>query len=195
LVAEMPKVADRAVLARPGVRRGRGGPGSGLSQTPLLGVGVGFFDDSKKPLTRPPKESDVVGSPKTLPLPSRKLNMDLLGQPTPNPLELLRVEAELKDVKRLGRTSELRVHGLVGAVGTALEEVREPTPGPIRKVRLVVDVVHAGPNRVLGRSPCRLRVEALVLVRAHAKDTLASGLEPLEVATLVKVPFSRMREL
>lgn len=92
-------------------------------------------------------------------------------------------------MKRLGRTSELRVHGLVGAVGTALEEVREPTPGPVRKVRLVDDVVHAGPNRVLGSSPCRLRVEALVLARAHAKDTLASGLEPLEVATLVKVPL------
>ena len=181
LVAEMPKVADRAVLTRPRIRRWLSPQGTVTRFSPA--------QSTEKPLPRPPKESDVVRGPKTLPQPTPKLDVHLLGQLPLDPLELLCVEAELENVERLGGPGKLRIHGLVRPVGPALEKIRKPAPSPIREVRLVNNVGLARPNRLLGRLPRRLGVEPLVLVRGHAQHPLPGHPELLEVRELVKVPL------
>ena len=134
VAAEVPKVADPAVVDRP---------------RPRLVVQPGRRSP-QKPLPRPSKERDELLSPQRLPLPVPSSTCTILGQPPLDPLELLGVEAELEDVERLRRARELRVHGLVRPVGCRFEEVREPAPGAVREVRLVDDVGLAGANRVLG---------------------------------------------
>ena len=115
--------------------------------------------------------------------------MDVLGQPPLDPLELLGVEAELDDVERLRGAGELRVNGLVRAVGQPLEEVGEPAPGAVREVGLVDDVRLAGADRVLGVAARLLLVEVLVVVGEHARDAKPRRLEPRQVGGLVLVPL------
>ena len=115
--------------------------------------------------------------------------MDVLGQPPLDPLELLGVEAELDDVERLRGAGELRVNGLVRAVGQALEEVGEPAPGAVREVGLVDDLRLAGADRVLGVAASLPLVEVLVVVREHVRDALAAVDESRQVSGLVLVPL------
>ena len=124
VATEVAEVADRAVVdgPRPGLGRGLGG------------------DRRQQPLARAAEERDEVGRPQRLPLAGAELDVDVLGQPPLDPLELLGVEAELDDVERLRGAGELRVDGLVRAVGQALEEVGEPAPRAVREVGLVDDV-------------------------------------------------------
>ena len=135
LPAEVPEVADPAVVT---------GPGVGLDAAVPVERG-------EEPLPRAPEEGAELGRPERLPLARPQLDVHVLGQPALDPPELLGVEAELEEVERLGRARELRVHGLVCAVGLLLlEEVGEAAPGAVREVRLVDDVGLAGANRVLG---------------------------------------------
>ena len=72
---------------------------------------------------------------KRLALARAELDVDVLGKPSLDALELGRVEAELEQVRGLGGARELRVHWLVGAVREALEEVGESAPGAVRRGR------------------------------------------------------------
>ena len=122
--AEVAEVADRAVVDGP---------------RPRLVLALGG-DRGEQPLARAAEERDEVGRPQRLPLAGAELDVDVLGQPPLDPLELLGVEAELDDVERLRGARELRVDGLVRAVGQPHEEVGEPAPGAVREVGLVDDV-------------------------------------------------------
>ena len=184
VAAEVPKVADPAVVDRPRPRLG-----SGFSQTPVLGVRLLIAARNRS--ATPSEERDELAGPQRLPLPGPELDVHELGQPPLDPLELLGVEAELEDVERLRRARELRVHGLVRPVGLPLEEVREPAPGPVREVRLVDDVGLAGANRVLGGGARLLVHEVAVLVRAHARDAAPAASSRARYARSCSFPFAR----
>jgi hypothetical protein len=80
-----------------------------------------------------------------------------------DPRELLGVEAELEHVSRLRVPRELRVDGLVGAVGLAFEEVRDPPPAVRVNEDALVDDVYALPDGVFrlagGTLPVLVRLE------------------------------------
>ena len=111
--AEVAEVADPAVPARPGVGR------------------VLARERSEEPLAHAPVVRLELRDAEALPLPAPVLDVDVLDRRALDPLELLGVEAELEQVRRLGRARELRVDGLVGAVRRALEEVGEPAPAAV----------------------------------------------------------------
>ncbi len=154
VLAEVAEVADPAVVDGPRLR--------------LVLALAG--DRGEKPLARAPEERDVVGRPQRLALARAELDVEVLGQRPLDPPELLGVEAELDHVERLRRARELRVDGLVRAVGLPLEEVREPAPGAVREVRLVDDVGLRAPDRLLGRAPRLVGVEVLVVVGRDARN-------------------------
>ena len=132
--AEVPEVADPAVPARPGVRL------------------VLARERGEEPLAHPPVVRLELGGAEALALAAPVLDVDVLDRRALEPLDLLGVEEELEQVRRLGRARELRVDGLVGAVGRALEEVGEPAPAPVGadEVRLVDDLGGALADRLLG---------------------------------------------
>ena len=153
VAAEVAEVADRAVVDRP---------------RPRVALALLARDRGQQPLPAPAEEGDELGSPQRRALARAELDVDVLGQPSLDPPELLGVEAELDRVERLRRARELRVDRLVGAVGQPHEEVGEPAPGSVREVGLVDDVGFRAPDGLLGRAPRLVGVEALVVV----------GLEP-----------------
>ncbi len=179
VLAEVPEVADRAVVdgPRPGLRRGRRG-----GTCPAL-------DRREQPLARAPEERDEVRRPQRRALARAELDVDVLGQPTLDPLELLGVEAELDRVERLRGARELRVDGLVRAVGQPHEEVGEPAPRAVREVGLVDDVGFRAPDGLLGRAASLVGVEVLVVVGLEAQDAEPVRLKPREVRSLVLVPL------
>ena len=132
--AEVPEVADPAVPARPGVGR------------------VLARERGEEPLPHAPVVRLELGGAEALALAAPVLDVDVLDRRALQPLDLLGVEEELEQVRRLGRARELRVDGLVGAVGQALEEVGEPAPAPVGadEVRLVDDLGGARADRLLG---------------------------------------------
>ena len=173
VVAEVAEVADRAVVD---------GPGPGL----WLAV---VCDRGQQPLARAPEERDEVRGPQRRRLARAELDMDVLGQPTLDSLELLGVEAELDRVERLRGARELRVDGLVRAVGQPHEEVGEPAPRAVREIGLVDDVGFCAPDCILGRTTLLVGVEVLVVVGLEAQDAEPVHLEPSEVRSLVLVPL------
>ncbi len=167
----MPEVADPAVVARPRVRVLLGG------------------ERAEEPLAHPPVVRLELREPERLPLAEAVLHVDVLDGRLLDPRDLLGVEAELQDVRRLGGSGELRVDRLVPAVLPALEEVGEPAPAAVREIGLIDDLRRGGPDRLL-RQPSRLRrVEALVVVRRDADDRPSGRLETGEVRLLVLVPL------
>ena len=152
--AEVAEVADPAVPARPGVRL------------------VLARERGEEPLAHAPVVRLELGGAEALALAAPVLDVDVLDRRALQPLDLLGVEEELEQVRRLGRARELRVDGLVRAVGSALEEVGEPAPAPVGadEVRLVDDVGGARGDRLLGEAAGDRGVEVLVLVAGHAGD-------------------------
>ena len=171
-VAACAEVADPAVVARPRVR---------------LRLGV---ERSQEPVAHAPVVRLELGEPERLALAAPVLDVDVLDGPALDAGELLGVEAELKDVRRLRRAGELRVDRLVAAFRKALEEVREPAPAPICEIRLVDHLRVAGANRLLRQPPGLVRVEAFVADRGNAQDAPPFRLEPREVGVLVLVALA-----
>ena len=171
--AEVPKVADPAVPARPGIRL------------------VLARDRIEKARAHPPVVRLELRDAEALPLPAPVLDVDVLDRRALQPLDLLGVEEELEQVRRLGRARELRVDGLVGAGRRALEEVGEPAPAPVgaHEVRLVDDVGGACGDRLLCEPAGDLWIEVLA-VGGHARDRQATRLEPREIGRLVLLPLS-----
>ena len=95
LAAAMPEVADPAVVARPGVG--------------LLLDG----ERAEEPLAHPPVVRLELREPERLALASAVLDVDVLDGRPLDPRNLLGVEAELQDVRRLRGPGELRVDRLV----------------------------------------------------------------------------------
>ena len=172
--AEVPKVADPAVPARPGVRL------------------VLARERVEEPRAHPPVVRLELGDAEALPLAAPVLDVDALDRRALQPLDLLGVEEELEQVRRLGRARELRVDGLVGAGRRALEEVGEPAPAPVGadEVRLVDDLGGALADRLLGEASGIVGLEVLVLVAGHAGDRPPERLEPREVGSLVLVALA-----
>ena len=152
--AEVPEVADPAVPARPGVGR------------------VLACERGEEPLPHAPVVGLELGGAEALALAAPVLDVDVLDRRALQPLDLLGVEEELQQVRRLGRARELRVDGLVRPVGEALEEVGEPAPAPVGadEVRLVDDLGGARADRLLGSLSGGVGLEVLVLVAGHAGD-------------------------
>ncbi len=194
VLAEVAEVADRAVVDRPRPRLG-----SGCQRTPVLGARL--LDRSEQPFPAPAEERDELGRPQRRALARAELDVDVLGQPTLDSLELLGVEAELDRVERLRGARELRVDGLVRrlVVGAgharptscvhAHEEVGEPAPRAVREVGLVDDVSFRAPDGLLGRAASLVGVEVLVVVGLEAQDAEPVRLEPREMRSLVLVPL------
>src|SRR5262245_463735 len=105
---------------------------------------------------------------------------------------LLGIEQQLKYVRRLGGTSELRVDRLIAAVVAALKEVGEPTPTLVLadEVGLIDHLGRASPDRILGESSCIVGVEGVVGVRRDAHDRPGRGDKRLEVRRLVFVSLA-----
>ena len=123
LLAEREEVAEPAEVDRVGVGR----------PPPL--------DRVEKPRAEPAVVGEEVVRPEGLALPRARDDVHGLGRAALDPRELLGVEAELEHVLRLGEAGELGVDDLVSvAVGAALDEVREPTPGAVGERGLVDDV-------------------------------------------------------
>ena len=134
LPAEAPEVADPAVIARPRICRCRRCLPSGRHRVPPSPSAC------EKPPTHLPVVRDVLGDPKRLAHSGPELDVHVLGHPPGDPLDLLRVEAQLQHVPGLGRPGELGVDRLVAPVGRPLEEVCEPAPGAVGQIRLVDDI-------------------------------------------------------
>ena len=118
LPAEMPEVADPAVVARPAVR---------------LGLGR---ERGEEPLAHAPVVGVELVDTERLALAAAVLDVDALDRRRPEiRCDLLGVEEELQHVGRLRAARELRVDGLVAAVRLPLEEVREPAPAAVLGTR------------------------------------------------------------
>ena len=171
LAAQPAEVADPAVVAGPRIRV------------------VPTIERGEEPLAYATVVRLELGDAKRLALAAAVLDVDALDGRALDPRDLLGVEAELQDVRRLRRPRELRVDRLVPPVGLPFEEVRESSPAPVLEVRLVDDVREADPDRLLGQPPGLVLVERLVVVGRDADDRAALGLEPREVRRLVLLPL------
>ena len=172
LPAHVPEVADPAVARRPAVRLG------------LVG------DRGEEPLADAPVVRLELDHPERLALAEPVLDVHVLDGPAGDPRDLLGVEQQLQHVRRLGAAGELRVDGLVAAVGLPLEEVGEAAPLPVGQVRLVDHVGRAGADRLLGQPLRLVGVEPLVVVGGDPDDRAPLGLEPRQVGGLVLVPLA-----
>ena len=164
LVAELLEVAEVAVAAR--VRLGRGSGADGVEEA----------------VADAPVVGDEVEDAVALALAGAELDVQPLGQPAGDPLDLLGVEAELEDVLRLAVPRELRVDGLVGAVRLPLDEVGEAAPLAVDEAGLVDDV-GAGAERLLRLARRPLPVP--VGLDVDLDDLAPVDAELLEVAPLV----------
>ena len=137
VLARLPEVAERAVMARVGTRRGpaRHGRAEALAHAPEVGGHVGQAD------------RDALAGAE-----------DDVGQVGREPLclrEGLAVEGELERVLRSWMPRQLRVEHLVAPVAERggpldpLQEVRDPAPA-LREEDGLVDVVGARPHRLHG---------------------------------------------
>ena len=109
------------------------------------------------------------------------------ARPAPrDPLDLLGVEAELEDVGRLRVPGELRVHGLVGAVGPPLDEVGDAAPA-VGDEDGLVDDVHVLRERFLRLAGRALPVE--VGLEADLRDARAARAVAGELGLLVRDPL------
>ena len=173
LPAHVPEVADPAV-ARTASRRSRARP------RPRRGTARGRAGST--PRTRPP------GTSRARRARSRRAPARPAGPRSARPAR--RRTCSCSTCAGLARARELRVDGLVAAVGLLLEEVAEPAPRPVGQVRLVDDVCRAGADRLLGQPLRLVGVEALVVVGRDPDDRAPLGLEPREVGGLVLVPLA-----
>ncbi len=103
------------------------------SQIPQWSQGHGYvsvptIERCEEPLAHAPVVRLELGDAERLALAAPVLDVDALDGRALDPRDLLGVEAELQDVRRLRRPRELRVDRLVPPVGLPLEEVREPAP-------------------------------------------------------------------
>jgi len=173
LRAQVPEVADAAVPARPAVGHL---PRLEHGEIPLADAAVVRLEvDDAERLARAEPVLDV----------------DALDGAPLEASDLLGVEQQLQDVRRLGTARELGVDGLVAAAGPALEEVGEAAPAAIlaHEVGLVDDVRHTGVDRLLGELSRLVRVELLVVVGRDPDDRAAGGDEAGQEGGLVLVPF------
>ena len=103
------------------------------SQIPQWLVGQPYVswlvgDRGEEPLADAPVVRLELDDPERLALAEPVLDVHVLDGPAGDPRDLLGVEQQLQHVRRLGAAGELRVDGLVAAVGLQLEEVAEPAP-------------------------------------------------------------------
>jgi hypothetical protein len=165
LLAAREELAERAVVDR--VRVGR----------PVV------VDRVEEPSLEPPVVGEEVVRLEGLALTEPIDDVHPLGPFVLDPSELLGVEAELKQVSRLGPASELGVDDLVGAVRPKLEKVREPVP-PVLDERRLVDERCPSANRLLGSGRRRVPTN-LVRIRDLGDAVAERG----EVSSLVLVPL------
>ena len=122
--------------------------------------------------------------------------MHVLGHPSLNAREQIRVEAELDQVARLGAAGELRVEHLVAVVAegrgrhwNAFEEVRKTPPIAVGKCGLV-DHLGAGAHRGLGLLK-RLALACRVLEHRRHDDHIESLLnQRVEEGALVLITLA-----
>ena len=154
------------------------------------GVRVGrlpALDNLEKPRPQPAVVREEIVRPEALPLAEPVDDVHLLRPPPLDPRDLLRVEAELEDVRGLGAARELGVDDLVRPARKPLEKVREPVPGTGGIVKAcLVDDVNAFSDRTLGG---RGRALPIAVVEVDGRDGAPLVEEPLHVTRLVVVPF------
>ena len=95
--------------------------------------GVGLVlarERSEEPLAHPPVVRLELGDAEALALAAPVLDVDVLDRRALEPLDLLGVEEELQQVRRLGGARELRVDGLVVAGGLRSRKSANPRQRP-----------------------------------------------------------------
>ena len=165
------------------------------SQIPQWPIGQPYVsrlvgERGEEPLADAPVVRLELDHPERLALAEPVLDVNVLDGPAGDARDLLGVEQQLQHVGRLGAARELRVDGLVAAVGLLLEEVAEAAPLSVGQVRLVDDVCRAGADRLLGQPLRLVGVELLVVVGGDPDDRAPLGLEPRQVGGLVLVPLA-----
>ncbi len=167
---------------------------SGEVADPAVVDGVGIRiravrDRVDEPRAGSAVERGEVGRAEVLLDPGAENDLHPLGEHALDPLELVRVERELEDVRRLGaRARELRVPRLVreraearGLVETD-EEVGDPAPA-VRGEDALVDDLRSCPKRFLGEARGFLEVDVVAL--DDLDDLAAVGAETREERRLV----------
>ena len=121
LPADLLEVADRAVVARPAV---------------CLGPSV---ECGEKPLAHATVVRAELDDAEALALTAPVLDVEALDRNALDPFDLLGVEAELEDMRRLRGARQLRIDRLVPAARLQLEEIGEPAPPAVLgdEVRLI----------------------------------------------------------
>jgi hypothetical protein len=153
LIAAGEELAERAVVDR-------------------VRVGVAAVRDrGEEPIAKPPVVGVEVIGPIGLPHAKPGHDVHRRRAPPGDPLDLLRVEAELNQVPGPRVPRELGVQRLVAPVRLPLEKVREPAPAAVREDGLVDDV------RLLrnGSSRCtRSAIEVAILAQANLDHRLTT---------------------
>ena len=161
------------------------------SQIPQWSTGSGSVarrigDEALEPRAHAPVVRAELGGPERGLLARAEQDVDPLGLPALQPGELLVVEEELEDVRRLRRARELRVERLVRPVGLPQEEVGDAAPAVVREDALVDDV-DAVRERLLGLGDRTLPAR---VVEVDLADRPPLRAERLEVRVLVLEPLA-----